>query len=231
MYKISGKDDLRSTTQIKISYLDNKKLPDQLSFSTVDNVSSTIEKIGTVGSAVAPVLAGLVSGTEKGQPTVATTFKPTQIDPGDSDSYSWQQDPLNKDYCVRLNNVIEESTVTIDQYLADRIGNTSRDFPAPSCATAEVEVAACAATRSGSMKAEDLTVMRVTYASSRAILPTPIPSTGTMNFNSICGVNVASSDKEDRTDVLTYIAKMVKSGTDIHAAWKKAKDDKKNAAQ
>ncbi|MFM0557114.1 hypothetical protein P0D69_40075 [Paraburkholderia sediminicola] len=228
LYKISGRDDFRSTTQIKISYIDNTKEPDQVSFTTVDNVSATIEKIGALGSAIAPIAAGLVSGTESGQPQ--SGFRPTRIDPGDPASYSWQQDVLNPDYCMRLTEVIEEPGVIAKDYFNERATTTARDFPAPACASAQVEVTRCSSTDSISASSADLTIMRTTYASSRLVSPTPIPSSGTVKFNSICGVSVTSSDKEDRTDLLTYLTKAAKSATDIQAAWKKAKDDKKNAA-
>jgi hypothetical protein len=223
LYSMIGRDDWRSTTQIKIKYIDNTKEPDQINFTTTDNVSSTIDKIGQLGTALAPVVAGLVSGTQKD--LVGSEFKSTKIDPGVASSTQWQSDILNSGYCMRVTNVVEEPGVTIDKYFSTRRDSSVRDFPAPACVTAQVEMAQCNQITAATLPANAV-VLPVTYASSSLVMPVPIPSSGSIKLNSICGADVTADDKEDRSDVLTYLAKAATSASDISAAWKKAKSGK-----
>ena len=222
LYRVWGADDYKSTTQLKVSYVDNTKFIDQLQVATKDNVADTISKIGQVAGAVVGLAAAVVSAPVKGAPELK--FNKTMVDPAQAGIDQWTRDPLNKGYCVRLKDVVCESSLPLQQYVADGLGKWQGTFPVPACATGVVEIAE--ASQCDKADANIKASIRVTFADASNVLPISLPSSGSLKMNSVCGASVTELDKQDRTDVLTYLTGAITQIQNISAAWKKAKAGK-----
>ena len=211
LYQITGVDNLKSTTQLKVSYVDNTKILDKLDLTTKDNVGDTINKIGNVAAAVAPALAGVVAGEAN---AAAVSFNPTVLDPAVSESSTWQQDKANPTYCMRLQNVIPEQGVTLDAYMKARVGGAASDFPVSSCVSAVVELGKCDSVR----KDGDAVRVPVTFASPDRVTPMPLPSSGSLKMNSVCGATVTEADKQDRHELTDYLISIMDNVKKVQAA-------------
>src|SRR5690606_2893240 len=110
--------DARSTTQLKISYLDNTKLPDKIDVTTKDNVADTINKIGKVAVALAPMIATGVSAS--GVAAAAPTFRDTVLDPGEVKAGEWVPDGMNPGSCLMLGDVSVEDGLSMTEYIKNR---------------------------------------------------------------------------------------------------------------
>src|SRR5450830_552171 len=88
MYWISGVDNLRSTTQLKITYLDNTKLPDTVQSTTQDNIADTINKVGSFAAAAIPAVASLTAGSAV---VKALPFNATTLDPQEPNVSQWHK--------------------------------------------------------------------------------------------------------------------------------------------
>lgn len=139
MYKVAGLVDWRATTQLKVSYLDNTKFPDTITTTTKDNVAETIQKVGSVASALTPLIAG---GVSEARVAGVVVFKDTLIDPLEVKNSNWFVDDVNSKYCMRLRDVSVEQGIAIDRFISSRTSK-SVDFPVPSCSTGVIEVAEC----------------------------------------------------------------------------------------
>jgi hypothetical protein len=217
LYRVWGVDNYRATTQLKVSYVDNTKFIDQLQVTTKDNIAETISKIGEVARAAAPFVAAMVSAKE---PVMA--FNKTMVDPAQAGIGQWTSDPLNKDYCVRLKDVVSESPLSLQQYVADRLGKWQITFPVPACDTGVVEIASPCGKADDNIKAS----LRVTFADPDKVLPVSLPSSGTLKMNSVCGASVTEADKQDRQLLLDYLSKAITQIQNVYADWKKAKTGK-----
>ncbi len=219
LYRIWGTDDWRSTTQLKVSYVDNTKFIDQLQVATKDNVADTISKIGKVAAAVVGLAASVVAAPIKGAPE--PKFHKTMVDPAQAGIDKWTGDPLNKGYCVRLKDVVCESSLSLQHYVSEGLGKWQGTFPVPACATGVVEIAE--ASQCDKADANIKASIRVTFAHASNVLPISLPSSGSLKMNSVCGASVTELDTQDRTEVLTYLSGVITQIQDISAAWKKSK--------
>lgn len=218
---VAGVDNLRSTTQIKVSYIANTKLIDELQSTTKDNVADTINKVGAVATALLPLVASAAAGQDK--QLQAAAFKPTTLDPMESNVEQWHADAINKNYCLRLREKSTEQGTTLASYLSARTSQHANDFPVPSCSTAILDVAECTNGNPDSISETNIRTQRVTYASATNVTPLPLPSTGSVKMNTVCGANVTEADKQDRTDVLTYLNTIITNVKNIQAAKEKKK--------
>jgi hypothetical protein len=211
LYEIVGADDLRATTQINLTYLDNTKVVHEIQVSTKDNIADMIVRLGEVVKGALPFFAS-------GQAPVAKAgkFNPTRIDPMSPDVSQWRRDPINESACLRLRDSTVESQMTIDGFIASAAHSWVRTFPVPACATGIVDIATKCSSNLQDTKPE--VSIRVTYAHPRNVLPMPLPSTGSMKMHSVCGASVAASDKQDRTDVLDYVRSALKAATEVQSA-------------
>jgi hypothetical protein len=135
LYRIQGIDNFKSTTQLKVSYIDNTKFVDELTVTTKDNVADTIAKVGSLVKAVIPVAASFVSGGE----VQLAKIKPTVVDPAIITGTGWFKDPVNKNLCIRVRGTAVESTETLEQFLNS--SGPQHSFPVPACATSVVDLA------------------------------------------------------------------------------------------
>lgn len=217
LYYFAGNDNFRSTTQLKISYLDNTKLIDQIELTTKDNIADTINKIGTVAAALAPIVAGGVAGTSDADKVI---FQDTVYDPGLSDGEKWAPDVVNSGYCIRQQNIAVEEGLTIAEYVKNTSANKYvGDFPVPSCVSATIDIAQCDGANAQSPRV--IASIRTVYASATNVTPMPLPSSGKMKMNSICGAIVTEADKQDRTELTTYLTTLITNVNNIKAAAKK----------
>jgi hypothetical protein len=221
LYSIAGVYDWRSSTQLQITYVDNTRFVDQMDVTTKDNVGDTIDKFGKAAVALLPLIGGIVSGSTAARQEAGKLdfkdFKRTFVDPallseGQTES-SWAEDDLNPGWCVRLRNVVAEPGIRMTDYMAARLNTSSRDFPVPACASAQVDVSLCTNTPA-------FVSLPVTYASPDRVIPTALPSSGSLKMYSVCGAKVTPAQSEDRTDILTYLDKATKAVKDIKAARK-----------
>lgn len=222
LYTVEGRDNYRSTTQLKVKYVDNTKFIDEIAVTTKDNIEDTMSKIGELGQALIPIISSMVSTTK--QSTIK--FRPTMIDPSVSTFNEFQLDPLNDGFCIRMRDIAVESTLTLDQFISNSGRIDRSTFPVPACATVLVDIASSCS----DPKAVDpvnVVSLRTTFAHYDAVVPTPLPSTGTLKMSSICSASVTVADKEDRSDILKYLHSAVTAGQGIYTEWKKAKDAKK----
>lgn len=219
MYKLAGLVDWRATTQLKVSYLDNTKFPDTITTTTKDNVAETIQKIGSVASALTPLIAGGVSEA-KATSAGAVVFKDTLIDPLEVKNSNWFKDDVNQNYCMRLRNVSVEQGMAIDKFISSRTSK-SVDFPVPSCATGLVEVAECPGKDNIDVKGDPLSSMRVVFADATTVTPMTLPATGSLKMNSVCGASITEADSQNRNDVATYLTTLITQVNNIKAAKKK----------
>lgn len=215
VFYVAGVDNYRSTTQLKVSYIDNTKMIDKLQITTKDNVADTINKIGTVASALAPIVAGSVAG----QLEVATKrFSDTTFDPGAIQANVWKVDSINAGYCLRQRDVSTEQGMTMSEYLGQAGKSNAGDFPVASCVTAILDIAECSG---GTEPRSMLASLRVTYASATQVTPMPLPSSGEIKMNSVCGASVTEADKQDRSDLATYLTTLIANVNSVKAAAKK----------
>jgi len=211
MYMIRGADDLRAVTQVKITYLDNTKLPDKIDITTSDNIADTINKVGEVVSAAVPLLAGSVSAPEV---EAVQTFKETVLDPGEMTQGKWIPDAMNAGYCLMMSALSVEEGISVADYVESRRGRKVIDFPVPSCATAIIHIAQCNDQQTAAR-------MRVIFAAYDKVTPMSLPSSGSLKMSSICGASVTEADKQDRSDLTTYLQSLMTSVNNIKAAAKK----------
>ncbi|WP_250455327.1 hypothetical protein [Caballeronia sp. ATUFL_M2_KS44] len=216
-YYMAGKDDLRSTTQLKITYLDSTKIPDTITVTTTDNLADTISKIGEVGQAIAPVAAAFVSGQ---QAVLPPTFNDTTLDPAEVADEAIVPDPRNDGICLRVSNRVTEPGVSAKDYIDAAKAGARHDFPTPACVSAQVEVLQC---RTDGTAPTVLASAHTTFASDQIVVPMLLPSTGSLKMNTVCGANVTPADKEDRYQVLTYLQNLMKSVSSVQSAVKSAK--------
>jgi hypothetical protein len=212
LYRVWGADDWYSTTQLKVSYIDNTKFIDQLQITTKENINDAISKIGSVAAAAVPVITAVVSAGKE-----EIIFNTTMIDPVQPGIDQWMKDPRNNGYCVRLKDVVSESALSLKQYVTDGLGKWQGMFPAPACATGVVEIA---------KPCDDASIKfssRVTFADADKVLPVNLPSSGTVKMNSACGASVTEADKQDRKDLLQYLSTAITQIQSVSTAWKKAK--------
>jgi hypothetical protein len=221
LFFISGVDNLRSTTQLKISYIDNTKIIDTINITTKDNVNDTINKAGTLVTAAVPLFAALASGQVS--PISPATFKPTTLDPSEPDIEQWRADKINPDYCIRLRNINTEEGVSLMTYMSEHQSKEVNDYPAPSCAAAILDVAKCSGVNPPNINTSSILSQHVTYASASNVTPLPLPSTGVLKMNTVCGASVTEADKEDRTDLLTYLSTLITNVKTVQAEKEKTK--------
>ncbi|MGJ7571537.1 hypothetical protein ACSFBX_13455 [Variovorax sp. RB2P76] len=215
--KIRGIDDARAATQLKVSYVDNTKLLDQVTVSTKDNVADTINKIGTVAAALVPLIATAVAETSG---KAAVSFKDSVIDPVEAGADKWVQDDVNPAYCFRLRQTSTEQSITLNSYISARSGNKAADFPAAACTTAIVDIAQCKSPNS--VAAGDIVASpRVVYASADMVTPIALPSTGSIKMGSACGASVTEADNQSRVDIAAYLQALITQVNNIKAAAKK----------
>jgi hypothetical protein len=215
LYRMWGADDYYSTTQLKVTYLDNTKFIDELKVTTKDNVADTMTKIGDVVKAAMPFLAAaLVSSKDQ-----EMTFNKTMVDPAQAGIDKWTKDPLNKDYCVRIKDVAVESSFSMQQYIAAGLDKWQNTFPVPACVTGIVEIASPCDNPDANIKGS----IPVKFADADKVLPMALPSSGLLKMNSICGASVTEADQQDRTELLEYLSKAMTQIQEVSAAWKKAK--------
>jgi hypothetical protein len=215
LFQMSGLDDWKATTQLKVTYVDNTKIVDTIEVTTKDNVADTINKIGDVGAAVVPVLAGLVAG---GAAVAAGPFKDTTIDPAKVKADEWQPDEINAGYCLKLGIATVEQGLPLKDYMSARQGATARDFPVSSCASAVLAIATC---QSPAAITAPVQTLRVVYASAEQVTPMPLPSSGTLKMNTVCGAVVTEADKQDRRQVSAYLTTLMDNVKKVEAAKKK----------
>lgn len=220
LYTLQGSDDFRSTTQLKVSYIDNTKFIDELGVTTKDNVADTVGKVAALVKAVIPVVASFVSGTTA-DPTLV--IKPTVVDPAKTATNVWLKDPLNNNICLRLHEVVVESTLTLDEYLERP--NPRQSFPVPACATAALDLAVVAPNSTcddASLKAGAITTTQATFAHHANVLPMPLPSTGSLKMHPICGASVTEAGTQDRFQLLTVLTTIMTEAKAADTAWKAA---------
>lgn len=225
LYRIWGADDFRSTTQLKVTYVDNTKFIDQLQVTTKDNLADTISKIGEVAKAAIPLIAGFVS-----ERAPEVKFNKTMVDPARQGIDHWTEDPLNEGYCVRLKDVVSESSLTVQDYVGNGLGRWQGTFPVPACATGVVEIAAassCDKVRDTDIKAS----ISVKFADADKVLPVSLPSSGSLKMNSVCGASVTEADKQDRNQLLNALSGAITQIQTVSDAWKKAKGGKAPTGQ
>lgn len=213
LYQLSGVDNWRSTTQIKVTYLPETKIVDEMTFTTTDNVAETIAKIGDVLAAAVPVIASAVAGDVAGE---KVAFQSTTFDPARAGE-TWHQDEVNRNYCLRLRNVSVEQGLSLTAYFSSRKGGVSSDFPVASCATGVLEIAQCPLGPVGFVAANPQR-LRVNFASSDRVTPIGIPSSGAMKMNAVCGAVVTEADKQDRSDLTNYLTSLIDAVKKIEAA-------------
>jgi hypothetical protein len=227
LYRIWGTDDYRSTTQLKVSYVDNTKFIDQLQVTTKDNLADTISKIGEVAKAVVPLVAAFALAPDK---LPEPKFNKTMVDPAQEGIEQWTDDPLNKGYCVRLGNVVCESTLSLQDYVKNSLGKWQGTFPVPACATGVVEIAEASPCRDKAKADANIKAsISVKFVAANNVLPMGLPSSGSLKMNSICGASVTEADKQDRNQLLTILSNAVTQIQEVSAAWKKAKAGKATA--
>lgn len=215
LYSIAGVYDWRSSTQLQVTYVDNTRFVDQVDVTTKDNVGDTIDKFGKAVVALLPLIGGVVSGTTA-TTTDFTNFKRTFVDPASASESKWKTDDVNSGWCVRLRNIVTEPGIRVADYISARAGRSSRDFPVPACASAQVDVGQCASPDNVPLYVS----LPVTYAAPDLVIPTALPSSGSLKMYSVCGAKVTPAQSEDRTDILTYLDKATKAVKDIKAARK-----------
>lgn len=216
LYWVKGVDNWRSTTQLKVTYLDNTKLPDTFQSTTQDNIADTINKIGSLAAAVVPVVAGLTGGTAAVPGALA--FKATTVDPDETGVDAWHPDKINPGYCVRLRDANTEQGTTVASYFTSRKTEAARDFPVPSCVTATLDIAPCSGGVVSNVTVATIESQQVTFSSGSEVTPLPIPSSGTIKMNSACGAAVTEADKQDRTDLLTDLTTLATQVKNVQAA-------------
>lgn len=216
IYKLTGLSDWRATTQLKVSYLDNTKFPDTITTTTKDNVAETIQKVGSVASALTPLLAG---GVSEAKSAGVIVFKDTLIDPLEVKGANWVVDDLNPKYCMRLRDVSVEQGIAIEKFVRTRTSK-SVDFPVPSCSTGLVEVAECPGGVT-TVKPDSISSMRVVFADAATVTPMTLPATGSLKMNSICGASITEADNQNRNDIATYLTTLITQVNNIKAAKKK----------
>lgn len=215
LFQISGVDNWKSTTQLKMSYVPETKLVDEIKITTTDNIADTITKVGNVVAAVAPVIAGVVAanaGPDK------ISFESTTFDPAWAGE-AWRQDEINPNYCLRLRNVAVEQGLPLSQYISTRKGVSTSDFPVASCATGTLEIARCPS--GPASVSANLERVRVTFAASDRVTPIGLPSSGAMKMNAVCGAVVTEADKQDRRELTNYLTALIDAVKKIEAAKKK----------
>jgi len=223
LYRVWGIDNYRQTTQLKISYVDNTKFIDQLQVTTKDNLADTISKIGALGKAAVPLIAAATVSAPKEAPPIK--FRKTMIDPAKVTIGEWMEDPLNKGYCLRLRDIVSESSLSLQQYVANGIGQWQNTFPVPACNKGVVDIAEaplCKQVADSNIKIS----LSVTYADANMVLPMSLPSSGSLKMNSVCGASVTEADKQDRADLLNDLNILATQVQDVSDAWKKAKAGK-----
>lgn len=221
LIQVGGVDDWKSTTQLKMTYVPETKLIDEIKVTTTDNIADTITKIGNVIAAVAPVVAGVVASTASADKIV---FQPTTFDPAWA-GIAWRQDQINKNYCLRLSGLSVEQGLTLKQYLGARKGSAT-DFPVASCATGVLEIAECPAGPTG-FNPTNPDRMRVNFAASDRVTPMPLPSSGAVKMSAICGAVVTEADKQDRRELVNYLTSLMEAVKKIEEAKKKVGEVKK----
>jgi hypothetical protein len=224
LYFIQGMDDFKSTTQLKISYIDNTKFIDELQITTKDNIADTISKVGALTKAIIPLAATFVSGTAD---TVAASIKPTIIDPATITENKWEQDPVNPNICVRLRETVVESPMTMAEYL--KTNNSHQSFPIPACTTAVLDVALVTTGSNcdtGAISTANVTTTRATYAHYTNVIPMPVPSSGSLKMHPICGTSITEASTQDRYQLLTYLTSIATQAKEAQSAWQEAKKSK-----
>lgn len=220
IYTVKSVDDARSTTQIKATYVANTQFLDQVQVTTKDNIADTINKIGTVAASLAPIIAASVAGTEVSP--AAKTFSPTTLDPADAKNRDWQRDPINVTYCLRIQDVTTEQGLSMGDYLKNCTSKSPcSSLPISACSTGVVEVAPCANDKT--VEEDKITSIRVTFATDGVVVPVPLPSSGAVKMNAVCGASVTEADKEDRSNVLDYLNQVITNVNTVQAALKKKK--------
>lgn len=221
LYSMQGTDNFKSTTQVKISYIDNTKFIDELTVTTKNNIADTIANVGALVKAVIPVAATLVSGaTEK-----TVTFRPTMVDPAGTPPNVWFKDPVNSNLCIRLRTPVVESALTIEEYFSAQEAQNS--FPVPACATAVLDLAivnGAGPCEPQALASASVTTTQTTYAHHANVLPMPLPSTGSLKMHGVCGASVTEVGAQDRFQLLSTLTSIVTQAKEIHAAWKEAKE-------
>jgi hypothetical protein len=215
LLQVGGVDDWKSTTQLKMTYVPETKLIDEIKVTTTDNIADTITKVGNVIAAVAPVAAGVVASTANAS---QIAFQPTTFDPTWAGS-GWRQDQINRNYCMRLSGLSIEQGLTLKQYLGSR-KRAARDFPVASCATGVLEIAECPGGPAGFSPANPDRV-RVNFAASDQVTPIPLPSSGAVKMSAICGAVVTEADKQDRRELVNYLTSLMEAVKKIEEAKKK----------
>jgi len=214
LFQIAGLDDWKATTQLKVTYLDNTKIVDTMELTTKDNVADTINKIGDVAAALAPVVGGLVAGG--GPVAAANPFKDTTLDPAAAKPGEWQPDEINSNLCMKLSGAATEQGMPFVDYMKTR-QSSARDFPVSSCVSAVLAIAKC-----DEPKRDDVAQkLRVVYASADRVTPIPLPSSGSVKMNSVCGAAVTEADKQDRRALSTYLTTLMDNVKKVEAAKKK----------
>jgi hypothetical protein len=216
MYKLAGLVDWRATTQLKVSYLDNTKFPDTITTTTKDNVAETIQKVGSVVSALTPLIAG---GVSEAKVAGVVVFNDTLIDPLEVKNSKWFVDDVNPKYCMRLRDVSVEQGIAIDRFISTRTSR-SVDFPVPSCSTGLVEVAECPG-GVATVKADSASSMRIVFADATTVTPMTLPATGSLKMNSVCGASITEADNQNRNDIATYLTTLITQVNNVKAAKKK----------
>ena len=221
LYSMQGTDNFRSTTQVKMSYIDNTKFIDELTVTTKNNVADTISNVGALIKAVVPVAATLISGAAE----KTIKFRPTMVDPAGTTPNVWFKDPLNSNLCIRLRAPVVESALTIEDYFMAQEAQTS--FPVPACATATLDLAIVDDTdrcEPQPLASASVTTTQTTYAHHANVLPMPLPSTGSLKMHAVCGASVTEVGPQDRFQLLSNLTSIVSQAKEIHAAWKEAKE-------
>lgn len=220
LYSVQGTDNFRSTTQVKVSYIDNTKFIDELTVTTKDNIAETIANAGALVKAVIPIAASLVSGaTEK-----MTKFQPTIVDPAGTPPDVWFKDPVNSNLCIRLRRPVVESALSIEEYFTAQ--GTQMSFPVPACATAVLDLAVVSDSdrcEPQPLAAALVTTTMMTYAHHANVLPMPLPSTGSLKMHAVCGASVTEAGPQDRFQLLQNLTSLVSQAKEAQAAWKEAK--------
>ena len=214
LLQIGGVDDWKSTTQLKVTYLPDTKLIDELKTTTTGNIEDTIAKIGEVIAAVAPVAASVVSASPGAH---KVTFRQTTFDPAWAGA-SWRQDQMNPNYCMRLSGLAVEQGMTLQNYLSARKGS-AKDFPVASCATGVLEIAECPNGPNG-FNPTSRERVRVSFSAADHVTPIPLPSSGAIKMSAICGATVTEADKQDRVELVNYLTSLIASVKKIEAAKK-----------
>jgi hypothetical protein len=215
LYLISGVEDWKASTQLKVTYITDTKFPDVLNITTKDKVLDTIKGIAEVAAALLPLAASAVAA-DANQPTA--TFNPTLFDPESERADQWQADPINPGYCMRIVNAAVEQGVRWADYLKTR-RTTAADYPVASCAAGVLEIAACPS--ASQVSAAKIERLRVTYASKDRVTPIPLPSSGSLKMSAVCGASITEADNQDRRQLNNYVTGLIEGVKKVEAARKK----------